>query len=131
MSLEDVWSGPRQTGYRDDQYIAWRVEGTEGVAKGTIGWPTGAVSTLTYASARTTSGEWVTPTWETMWFPHAFVGVMEQLQFAVKTGAKPALSLEDNVKTMALVEAAYRSLSEARTVKLSEVPTDLHGGRRQ
>jgi predicted dehydrogenase len=121
VSLEDVWSGPRQPGYRDDQYIGWRVEGTEGVAKGTIGWPTGAASTLTYASAKTTNGEWVTPTWETMWFPHAFVGVMEQLQHAVKTGTKPALSVEDNVKTMALVEAGYRSMEEARTVKLSEV----------
>ena len=86
VSLEDVWSGPRQEGYEDDQHINWRVEGTEGVAKGTIGWPTGAASTLTYASTKTTGGEWVTPSWDTMWFPHAFIGVMEQLQYAVKTG---------------------------------------------
>ena len=57
-----------------------------GVAKGTIGWPTGAASTLTYASTKTTGGEWVTPEWDTMWFPHAFIGVMEQLQHAVNTG---------------------------------------------
>ena len=61
VSLEDVWSGPRQDGYKDDQHINWRVDGTEGVAKGTIGWPTGAASTLTYASAKTTGGKWVTP----------------------------------------------------------------------
>ncbi len=121
VSIEDVWSGPRQAGYRDDQYIGWRIEGVDGVAKGTIGWPTGAASTLTYASTKTTGGEWVTPTWETMWFPHAFIGVMEQLQHAVKTGEKPALSVEDNVKTMALVEAGYRSMAEGRTVKLSEI----------
>ena len=60
----------------------------EGVAKGTIGWPTGAASTLTYASAKTTGGKWVTPSWDTMWFPHAFIGVMEQLQHAVKTGTR-------------------------------------------
>ena len=122
LSIEDVWSGPREEGYKDDQQINWRVDGTEGVAKGTIGWPIGAASTLTYASTRTTGGEWVTPNWDTMWFPHAFIGVMEQLQHAVKSGEPPALSVADNVKTMALVEAGYRSIDEARTVKLSEIP---------
>ncbi len=121
LSLEDVWSGPRQEGYRADQHIGWRVEGTEGVAKGTIGWPTGAASTLSYASTRTTGGEWVTPAWETMWFPHAFIGVMEQLQHAVKTGTPPALTVADNVKTVALIEAGYRSMAENRPVKLSEI----------
>jgi predicted dehydrogenase len=121
VSLDDVWSGPRQEGYKDDQHINWRVEGTQGVAKGTIGWPTGVASTLSYASAKTTGGKWVTPTWDTMWFPHAFIGVMEQLQHAVKTGTPPALSVADNVRTMALVEAGYRSIDKGRTVKLSEI----------
>ncbi len=121
VSLEDVWSGPRQEGYKDDQHINWRVEGTAGTAKGTIGWPTGSASTLSYASTKTTGGEWVTPTWETMWFPHAFIGVMEQLQHAVASGTEPALHVADNVKTMALVEAGYRSIDEGRTVKLSEI----------
>ncbi|MEM5494359.1 Gfo/Idh/MocA family oxidoreductase [Hoeflea sp. AS16] len=124
VSLEDVWSGPRAEGYEDDQHIGWRVEGTEGVAKGTIGWPTGAPSTLSYASQKTTAGKWVTPQWQTMWFPHAFIGVMEQLQHAVKTGTPPALSVADNVRTMALVEAAYRSIEERRTVRLTEINID-------
>jgi predicted dehydrogenase len=123
LSLEDVWSGPRQEGYADDQHITWRVEGTEGVAKGTIGWPAGAASTLTYASTTTTDGKWVTPSWQTMWFPHAFIGVMEQLQHAVATGSPPELSVADNVKTMALIEAGYRSIDEGRAVKLSEIST--------
>jgi predicted dehydrogenase len=122
VSLEDVWSGPRQDGYQDDQHISWRVDGLQGVAKGTIGWPTGAASTLTYASVKATGGKWVTPTWNTMWFPHAFIGVMEQLQHAIKTGTPPALSVADNVKTMALVEAGYRSIDQRRAVKLSEIP---------
>lgn len=121
LSLEDVWSGPREPGYEDDQHIAWRVDGTAGVAKGTIGWPTGAASTLTYASTKATGGEWVTPAWDTMWFPHAFVGVMEQLQHAVTTGTPPALSVEDNVRTVALIEAGYRSMAERRTVRLDEI----------
>ena len=124
VSLEDVWSGPRSEGYQNDQHINWRVDGTEGVAKGTIGWPNGAASTLTYASRKTTGGQWITPTWDSMWFPQAFIGVMEQLQHAVSTGTAPALTVADNVKTVALVEAGYKSIAEGRTVKLSEISTN-------
>jgi predicted dehydrogenase len=121
VSMEDVWAGPREEGFDSDIYIKWRVEGTSGVAQGTIGWPDGSPSTLTYASKTTTDGKWVTPTWDTMWFPHAFIGVMEQLQYAVKSGEAPALSVADNVKTMALVEAGYRSMDSGRAIKLSEI----------
>ncbi|MCB1495098.1 MAG: Gfo/Idh/MocA family oxidoreductase [Bauldia sp.] len=123
LSLEDVWHGPRDDRYDDDQHINWRVDGTEGVAKGTIGWPTGVASTLTYASTKTTGGKWVTPTWDSMWFPQAFIGVMEQLQHAVKSGDEPALTVADNVKTVALIEAGYRSMAENRPVRLSEIET--------
>ncbi|RYH02570.1 Gfo/Idh/MocA family oxidoreductase [Salipiger sp. IMCC34102] len=118
LSTEDVWSGPREEGYADDQHITWRVEGTRGAAKGTIGWPTGAASTLSYNAIDETGGEWVSPEWDTMWFPHAFIGVMEQLQHAVATGTPPVLSVADNVRTMALVEGAYQSIQEGRTVRL-------------
>lgn len=121
LSLEDVWSGPREDGYEDDQHINWRVEGTDGAAKGTIGWPTGAPSTLTYASNKETGGKWVTPKWETMWFPHAFIGVMEQLQYAVEAGSKPELDVSDNIKTIELIEAGYRSIDEGRVVRLDEI----------
>lgn len=121
VSMEDVWAGPREDGFDSDFYIKWRVEGTDGVAQGSIGWPDGSPSTLTYASKKTTGGKWVTPEWQTMWFPHAFIGVMEQLQYAVNSGEPPALSVADNVKTVALVEAGYRSIAEARTVRLSEI----------
>jgi len=122
VSLEDVWSGPRAEGFESDIYIKWRVEGTEGLAQGTIGWPDypkGSPSTLAYCAPET-GGSWVRPSWDTMWFPHAFKGVMEQLQYAVKTGEPPLLSAADNVRTMALVEAAYRSLTEKRAVRLAE-----------
>jgi predicted dehydrogenase len=39
ITMEDVWSGPRQEGFDSDIYIKWRVEGLDGVAQGTIGWP--------------------------------------------------------------------------------------------
>ncbi|MBD8554382.1 Gfo/Idh/MocA family oxidoreductase [Rhizobium sp. CFBP 8762] len=129
VSMEDVWAGPRGEGIDSDHYIKWRVEGTDGVAQGTIGWPDGSPSTLSYMSQTTTNGHWVHPQWDTMWFPHAFIGVMEQLQYALKSGEPPALSVADNVKTVALVEAAYRSIAEKRTVFLSEISTssDVQG----
>lgn len=122
VSMEDVWTGPHEEGFESDIYIKWRVEGTDGLAQGTIGWPdypAGSPSTLRYC-CRATSGKWVNPTWSTCWFPQAFKGVMEQLQYAVKTGTEPFLSGADNVKTMALVEAAYQSAHEKRAVALSE-----------
>jgi predicted dehydrogenase len=124
LSLEDVWSGPHAEGFRSDIYIKWRVEGTDGLAQGTIGWPdypSGSSSTLRYNSRRATGGEWVEPRWETMWFPHAFKGVMAQLQDALREGREPELSGRDNVRTMALVEAGYRSIKEGRSVRLAEL----------
>jgi predicted dehydrogenase len=124
VCLDDVWSGPREPGFASDIYIKWRMEGTDGVAQGTIGWPdypNGSASTLRYASRSATGGEWMTPSWSTRWFPQAFAGVMEQLQHAVATGAALDLPGADNVHTMRLVDAAYRSLRERREVALSEI----------
>src|SRR5437867_1106756 len=36
---DDVWTGPAREGAGPDISIRWRVEGTEGLARGTIGWP--------------------------------------------------------------------------------------------
>ncbi|HEY6578809.1 MAG TPA: Gfo/Idh/MocA family oxidoreductase [Rhizomicrobium sp.] len=122
VSMEDVWAGPLREGGGGDTFIRWRVEGMKGLATGTIGWPDyphGSPSTLRYA-ALSTSGEWIAPSWTTQWFPDAFAGVMEQLQYALDQGETPALTGADNVKTMALVEAGYRSIAENRSVALSE-----------
>jgi predicted dehydrogenase len=123
VSLEDVWTGPREDGFDSDIFIKWRVEGTDGLAEGTIGWPdypAGSPSTLRYC-CRASSGKWVSPTWSTRWFPDAFKGPMEQLQYALATNTEPFLSGLDNVKTMALVEAAYRSVDQKRAVSISEI----------
>jgi predicted dehydrogenase len=123
VSLEDVWTGPREEGFDSDIFIKWRVEGTDGLAEGTIGWPdypAGSPSTLRYC-CRASGGKWVSPTWSTRWFPDAFKGPMEQLQYALATDTPPFLSGLDNVKTMALVEAAYRSVDQKRAVSISEI----------
>ena len=39
MICDDVWTGPAREGAAEDIGIRWRVEGTKGMARGTIGWP--------------------------------------------------------------------------------------------
>ena len=105
-----------------DHRIEWRVEGMEGIAKGTIGWPDypeGSPSTIDWTT-RAMDGEWERLRWEDRWFPQAFKGTMGQLMRAVQEDAEPEISGRTTLRTMALVEAAYRSGREGRAVPLSE-----------
>jgi predicted dehydrogenase len=120
---DDVWTGPRTE--RDDlkPYIKWRVDGTAGLAEGTLGWPNypnRSPSTLTYTSSAQ-PGVWITPRWSEVWFPDAFVGPMADLMHAVRRGVQPVVSGADNLNTMAVIEAGYRSLREHRPVEIAEI----------
>jgi predicted dehydrogenase len=105
-----------------DHRIEWRVEGTEGVAKGTIGWPdypAGSPSTIEWTT-RAMDGAWQRPRWAERWFPQAFIGTMGQLMRAVQEDAEPEISGRTTLGTMALVEAAYLSAAQGRAVALAE-----------
>jgi predicted dehydrogenase len=120
---DDVWAGPRND--RDDlnPYIKWRIEGTEGLAEGTLGWPNypnHSPSTLTFTTT-TQPGVWFTPRWREVWFPDAFQGPMADLMNAIATKSQPATNGADNLGTMALIEAGYLSIRERRPVPLSEI----------
>jgi predicted dehydrogenase len=94
-----------------DQGVEWRVEGADGIAKGTVGWmnhPAGSPSTIDVMT-KAEAGRWISPRWQERWFPDAFAGTMGQLLAAVTTGSDPEISAEDNLRTMALVDAAYES----------------------
>lgn len=119
---DDVWTGPVREGSEGDIYIKWRVEGTEGLAWGTIGWPyypTPTPSTVTFTTARQ-PGYVFQPRWSEVWFPDAFQGTMGAL-FDALDGRENVLSGEANLQTMALVEAGYRSIAEKRTVRIDEI----------
>ncbi len=118
---DDVWVGPQNE--RDDlsPYIKWRVEGTGGLAEGTIGWPAypnRQPSTITFS---TQPGVWITPRWKEVWFPDAFAGPMGDLMNAIATGTEPHVNGEENLGTMAVIEAGYRSLAEHRSVPIAEI----------
>ncbi|MEK7751932.1 MAG: gfo/Idh/MocA family oxidoreductase, partial [Acidobacteriota bacterium] len=119
-------AGPVREGAAADNYIKWRVEGTGGLAWGTIGWPSypnATPSTIHFSTTRVPN-TWFEPVWKEVWFPDAFQGTMGQLLEALATGAEPAIGGRDNLKTMALVDACYKSLEEHRVVRLAEISGD-------
>lgn len=121
-ACDDVWAGPAREGAGADLGIRWRLEGTRGLARGTIGWPDypdGSPSTIDYSTVD--DGRWHSPRWELRWFPDAFAGPMGDLLTAVATGAEPLLSGRDNLRTMALVEACYLSVERHAAVELAEL----------
>jgi predicted dehydrogenase len=64
---------------------------------------------------------WFSPRWKETWFPDAFEGTMGMLLDAVAQNTEPAVSAADNLRTMALVEACYKSLDLHRPVRLDEI----------
>jgi predicted dehydrogenase len=126
IGIDDTWTGPAKEGCPSDNYIRFRIEGGEGLAVGEIGWckdPYTTPSTLDYA--RKGDAAFQKPRWTTSWFPDAFVGTMADLLIAVETGKSPALSGRDNLHTMALVDAAYLSAKERRSVAPAEISKRL------
>jgi predicted dehydrogenase len=120
--IDDIWTGPAKEGCPADIGIKWRIEGTNGLAIGDIGWckdPYTSPSTIRYASKG--DQEFHEPRWTESWFPDAFAGTMSQLLIALETGKEPAISGRDNLKTMALVDAAYQSALQFRSITVDEI----------
>jgi predicted dehydrogenase len=121
-SWDDVWTGPAREGSESDIYIRWRVEGTEGLARGTIGWPSYPArtpSTLDYTTKRQ-PGYWLSPRWKEVWFPDAFIGTMAQLLVALEEGTEPEISGRDNLETVALCEAVFAAARDHRVTTVRE-----------
>ena len=121
-SWDDVWTGPAREGSQSDIAIRWRIEGTDGLARGTIGWPSypaKAPSTLDF-TVKHQPGYWLSPRWSEVWFPDAFVGTMAQLLCAVEEGREPEISGRDNIDTIALCEAMFAGAREHRVTTVRE-----------
>jgi predicted dehydrogenase len=119
---DDVWAGPAREGAEADIFIRWRVEGTDGLARGTIGWPgypARVPSTLDFTT-RQQPGRWFQPRWEEVWFPDAFAGTMAQLLCALEDGTEPEIGGRDNLETVALCEAVYAAAREHRVTTVRE-----------
>jgi hypothetical protein len=122
VGIDDIWTGPAREGCPGDIGIRYRIEGTNGLAMGDIGWckdPYTSPSSLRFA-CKGDSG-FADAKLAGSWFPDAFGGTMAQLLVAIEQNAEPAISGRDNLKTMALVDAAYLSAAERRVVELAEL----------
>jgi predicted dehydrogenase len=112
------------TTWQDDTYAIFRFEGTEGVIKGTIGlmynYPTGRPDTLEFMSRRNL-GYWFSARLDSMWIPDAFVGPMASLMCSIEDGSEPETSGRDNLRTLQIMFAEYRSMAEKRAVRPEEI----------
>ena len=122
VGIDDTWTGPAKEGCPADIRINWRIEGMDGLAMGDIGWckdPYTSPSTIRYASKGMHGFQ--SPVWAESWFPDAFIGTMAQLLIALEEGKEPVISGRDNLKTMALVDAAYKSVETKASVDLRDI----------
>jgi predicted dehydrogenase len=105
-------------------YSLFRVLGTEGLIEGTIGtnydYPEGRNDTIKFTS-RTQSERNFSTTLPGRWIPDAFYGPMASLMEAIQTDGEPITSARDNLGTLRVVEASYRSMQEARSVNPVEI----------
>jgi predicted dehydrogenase len=98
---------------KQQSYI--KIEGSKGAViinfGALINYPRGAADSFEYVLLE----EGKEPQWQQMhiegsWFPHAFIGSMDQLMLAAEGKIKkPDNSVEDCIHTMACTEAAYKS----------------------
>ncbi|MBK9138089.1 MAG: Gfo/Idh/MocA family oxidoreductase [Verrucomicrobia bacterium] len=122
VGVDDTWTGPAKEGCPGDLRIHWRIEGSDGLAMGDIGWcrdPYTSPSALRWAAKGDRAFH--EPRWSESWFPDAFIGTMAQLLVALENRSEPEISGRDNLDTMALVEAAYQSVERRRSVALAEI----------
>lgn len=105
-------------------YSIFRVLGAEGLIEGAIGtnydYPHGRSDTIKFTS-RNHPEQNFSATLPGKWIPDAFYGPMASLMEAIQTGGEPVTSGADNLGTLRVVEASYRSMAERRSVAPSEI----------
>lgn len=102
------------------QDASFRFEGTDGAALVKLGlllnYPEGEPDELWITGERGPQAKWRQVRLSGGWFPHAFIGVMSNLQrFASGEDDRLVTSVEDAWHTMALVEAAFESAAAPAT----------------
>jgi predicted dehydrogenase len=83
-----------------DTYATYRVLGTEGVLRGTIGllynYPEGRPDTLQVHATKLAPGIWLDFKLEGLWIPDAFIGPMASLMDSLQSGRPPITDAVDN-----------------------------------
>ncbi|MBV7327223.1 Gfo/Idh/MocA family oxidoreductase [Chloroflexi bacterium TSY] len=105
-----------------ETFATFKFIGTEGAIEGTIGlmynYPAGRPDTLVYQQKEKDPIE---VELDEMWIPDAFIGPMASLMEAIETDGVPYTISRDNLDTLRIVNAAYLSAQEHRSVQPSEI----------
>lgn len=105
-----------------DNYAEFRIDGDQGSIRGTLGllydYPNGRVDTVEINSKVLPTDGWTPYPVTTRWFPDAFIGTMGSVMSAIATGSPLRSSVRDNVNTLKLVDALYRSMDSRTAINL-------------
>ena len=97
-----------------DNRAEFRLDGSEGSVRGTLGllynYPHGRPDTVEVFSSSLPTDGWLSYPVTKRWLPDAFIGPMASLLRWIATGERSATAAADNLSTLALVEALYRSM---------------------
>lgn len=111
--------------HSDDYFAIFRFIGTEGHITGTLGamydYPHGREDTLEWSSTRYYDGLRFEAKLEGRWIPDAFIGPTASLMEAIQTDGAPETDGLDNLGTLRVVEAAYISHAQNRSVLFDAV----------
>lgn len=105
-----------------DPRAEFRIDGTEGSIRGTIGlmydYPKGRADTLEISSRVLPTDGWLPYPVTSRWIPTAFIGPMASLLEAIATDGQALTNARDNLDTLRIVHALYRSGQEHVVVPL-------------
>lgn len=108
-----------------DTYATFRVEGSEGTAKGTFGihygYPHGRPDTFHFTTRHYTPSYWFEARFKEKWIPDAFAGPMLSLIEAISTKSEPATPGRDNLNSLRLAFAVQRSQKLKQPVQLQQL----------
>lgn len=105
-----------------DNYARYRIDGDQGSIRGTLGllydYPTGRVDTIEINSQVIPTDGWLPYPVTTRWFPDAFIGTMGSVLESISTGAPLRSSVQENLGTLKMVDALYKSMDSGASVDL-------------
>jgi predicted dehydrogenase len=108
-----------------DPRAEFRIDGTGGSIRGTIGlmydYPKGRADTLEISSRVLPTDGWLPYPVTSRWIPTAFIGPMASLLEAIATDGKALTNARDNLDTLRIVHALYKSGQEHIVVPMQSV----------
>jgi predicted dehydrogenase len=105
-----------------DPRAEFRVDGTQGALRGTLGllydYPRGRPDTLEIHSRVLPTDGWLPYPVTSRWIPDAFLGPMASVLGAIADGAPLRSSARENLGTLRLCDALYKSIETREAVHL-------------